>query len=136
MFVVKVVGDNGGVFELYVYFIVDEYGQVDVGCDLFVGGFYNGVLVMGLLWSMKFVLGQIKGFRLIKYDVMKLYVIELKCFNDYIVLREIFKQFMVFMIFLKGYMVDGVRCIFVKEGRICGILFLLLGNGFFLGNLK
>ena len=132
----KVVGDNGGVFESHAHFIADEHGQVDVGRDPSVGGSYSGVSAMGLLWSMKPAPGQIKGLRLIKHDVTKPYVIELKCFNDHIASRETSKQPMALTTFLKGYMADGVRRIPVKEGRIRGTLFLPLGNGPFPGNLK
>ena len=49
----RVVGDSGQVFESHAHFIADKHGQDEVDRDPSVGGSYNGVSAMGLLWSTR-----------------------------------------------------------------------------------
>lgn len=79
----NIVGDQGAVFESHAHYIANKDGEFDVCRDSSFGGSYNGVLPMGLLWSMKPAPGQREGLRLLKSDVTKPYNVELKCFDDH-----------------------------------------------------
>ncbi|PFX18585.1 bile acid-CoA:amino acid N-acyltransferase-like [Stylophora pistillata] len=130
----RVVGDRGQIFESHAHFIADKHGQVDVCRDPSVGGSYNGVSAMGLLWSMKPAPGQRKGIRLMKFDVTKPYNIALNCFDGHINPQE--SSSLVSLsskTFEKGYMADGVKRIPVREGRIHGTLFIPPDDGPFPG---
>ncbi|PFX24429.1 bile acid-CoA:amino acid N-acyltransferase-like [Stylophora pistillata] len=130
----RVVGDRGQVFQSHAHFIADKHGQVDVCRDPSVGGSYRGVSAMGLLWSMIPAPGQRKGIRLIKSDVTKPYNFALNCFDGHISPQESSSSKpLSSKTFEKGYMVNGVKRIPVKEGRIRGTLFLPPGDGPFPG---
>ena len=128
-----IVGDKGQVFQSHAHYIADKDGKVDVCRDSSLGGSYNGVSPMGLLWSMKPAPGQRKGVRMMKSDVTKPYNIFLNCFDGHLTLHESSLQPLSSGTFQKWYMADGVKRIPVREGRIRGTLFIPPGDGPFPG---
>ena len=131
----KIVGDKGKVFQSHAHYVADKEGEVDVCRDTSLGGSYSGVEPMGLLWSMKPEPGQRKGVRLLKSDVTKPYVVEVKCYNGHITPHESLASLrpLSSATFQKWYMADGVKRIPVREGRIRGSLFIPPGDGPFPG---
>ena len=100
-----------------------------------LGGSYSGVEPMGLLWSMKPAPGQRKGVRLLKSDVNKPYVVEVKCYDGHVTPHQSLAspRPLSSATFQKWYMADGVKRIPVREGRIRGSLFIPPGDGPFPG---
>ena len=131
----RIVGDKGEVFESHAHYVADNEGEVDVCSDKSLGGSYNGVEPMGLLWSMKPAPGQRKGVRLLKSDVTKPYVVEVTCYDGHVTPHESLAspRPLSSATFQKWYMADGVKRISVREGRIRGSLFIPPGDGPFPG---
>ena len=120
-------------FDSQAHYIANKDGRVDVCRDSSLGGSYSGVEPMGLLWSMKPAPGQRKGLRLFKTNVTKPYNVVLNCFDGHVIPHEGRLQPLSSGTFQKWHMVDGVKRIPVKEGRIRATLFIPPGDGPFPG---
>ena len=131
----RIVGDKGEAFQSHAHYVADKEREVNVCSDTSLGGSYGGVEPMGLLWSMKAAPGQRKGVRLLKSDVTKPYVVEVKCYNGHITPHESLAspRPLSSATFQEWYMADGVKRIPVREGRIRGTLFIPPGDGPFPG---
>lgn len=130
----RIQAENNEVFEAHAHFMACKNGEVDVCSDSSLGGSYSGISPMGLLWSMKPAPGQRKGLRLVKRDVTKPFIVELKCFDDHISSSKgPSEQPLSSVTFEKRYMADGVTRIVVNDGLFHGTLFIPPGDGPFPG---
>ncbi|XP_061098365.1 acyl-coenzyme A thioesterase 1 [Conger conger] len=103
----------------------DPRGEIRLDNDPSLGGSYSGVAPMGLFWSMRPETPHVK---LRKKDVLSPCLVDIEVHDSerqgHVLARETNQR---------GFMVEGLRRIPVKEGRIRGILFLPPGPGPFPG---
>ncbi|KAM9798072.1 acyl-coenzyme A thioesterase 1 [Neosynchiropus ocellatus] len=120
----KLVDDRGVVFKASAHYRADPSGQVDVSRSPSLGGSYTGVEPMGWLWSMT---PETPHSKLLKKNVLTPTLVELEALSaetGEVLARETHER---------GYMVDGMKRVPVKEGRIRGVLFIPPGKGPFPG---
>lgn len=131
------VADGGMTFQSYGHYLSDDTGHVHLQTAPSIGGTYDGVEPMGLLWSMKPVPGQRKGLRLMKKDVTEPYTVDVYLLRGLVDVRgkddlrnyEILDRRQM----LRFYQSPDVSAVPVKEGCLRGMLFLPPGPGPFPG---
>ncbi|KAE8636705.1 hypothetical protein XENTR_v10003095 [Xenopus tropicalis] len=123
--------EKGEIFQSRAFYISTMEGEVDLEEALATGGDFQGVLPMGLLWSLK---PTTPFFRLVKRDVMgSPFLIHLEVY-PYVVLLPSHKDIpSATQIIQRWYVTPGVQRYPVREGRIRGTLFLPPGEGPFPG---
>ncbi|KAJ8373758.1 hypothetical protein SKAU_G00043380 [Synaphobranchus kaupii] len=127
--------DDNDFWEAYGHYVCDDDGTVKVAEHACVGGSYQGIEPMGLLWSMKPVPGSRTGLRLRKKDVSTPMVVNISVYCGHI--SQGFGETMALACAVaeRWYMAPGVRRVDVTEGRVRGTLFLPPGPGPFPGIL-
>ncbi|XP_046878753.1 acyl-CoA thioesterase 18 isoform X1 [Hypomesus transpacificus] len=127
--------EDNDYWEAFGHYISDDSGTVTVSKDASVGGTYQGVESMGLLWSMVPVPGSRPGLRLRKKDVLSPLVVLMSVYEGH--LSEGFmKQLPLSTVCTeRWYTAPGVRRIDLDENSVKGTLFLPPGPGPFPGVL-
>ncbi|XP_076120682.1 acyl-CoA thioesterase 19 [Alosa pseudoharengus] len=122
-------------WEAFGHYISDDRGSVNVAKDASIGGSYDGVEPMGLLWSMKPIPGSRPGLRFRKKDVHTPLVVHLSVYRDH--MHEGFKdtKALACAVAERWYMAPGVQKVCITENGISGTLFLPPGPGPFPGLL-
>lgn len=122
-------------WEAFGHYVSDDSGTVTVSKDASVGGLYEGVEPMGLLWSMVPVPGSRTGLRLRKKDVLSPLVVLISVYSGH--LSEGFmKQLPLSSVSIeRWYIAPGVRRIDIQEKGVKGTLFIPPGPGPFPGVL-
>ncbi|KAJ0026665.1 hypothetical protein NQD34_017665 [Periophthalmus magnuspinnatus] len=117
----EVVDDRGIIFKATAQYRADERGCVDVSRAASLGGSYTGVEPMGLFWSM---LPETPHHKLLKKTVLTPMQVEISAMdggNGGEVLAS--------EINYREFMVEGMKRIPLKEGRLRGVLFVPPGPG-------
>lgn len=115
----RVVDDRGVTFKASALYKADETGQVDVSRAPSLRGSYTGVEPMGLFWSLA---PETEHSKLTKKDVLSPTDVEIQ------VLNEETGDLLASETNERGYMIEGMKRIPVKEGRIRGVLFVPPGR--------
>lgn len=113
------VDDRGVTFKASALYKADETGQVDVCRAPSLRGSYTGVEPMGLFWSLA---PETPHSKLTKKNVLSPTRVEIQ------VLNEETGDLLASETNERGYMIEGMRRIPVKEGRIRGVLFVPPGR--------
>lgn len=111
----KVVDDRGVVFKASALYRADEKGSVDVGSTPSLSGSYTGVEPMGLFWSLA---PEILHSKFTKKNVLSPTLVEIQAVsgeNGEVLASETNER---------RYMMEGMKRIPVREGRIRGVLFV------------
>ncbi|XP_041436562.1 acyl-coenzyme A amino acid N-acyltransferase 1 isoform X2 [Xenopus laevis] len=123
--------EKGAIFQSRAFYITTIEGEVDLEEASATGGDFQGVLPMGLLWSLK---PTTPFLRLIKRDVMgSPFLIHLEVYPYLVVLPSPKDTPCAAQIIERWYVTPGVQRYNVREGRIRGTLFLPPGEGPFPG---
>lgn len=120
----KLVDDRGVTFKASALYKADETGLVDVSRAPSLGGSYTGVEPMGLFWAMA---PETPHSKLTKKNVLSPVLVDIDALNaetGELLASETNER---------GFMVEGMKRIPVKEGRIRGVLFVPPGKGPFPG---
>ncbi|KAM3870189.1 peroxisomal succinyl-coenzyme A thioesterase-like [Diretmus argenteus] len=127
--------EDGDDWEAFGHYTTDTAGTVDVTKDPCLGGTYDGVEPMGLLWSMRPVPGSRPALRLRKLDVQTPMVVTVSVYQGH--QSEGFKAHPVLasVVVERWYMAPSVRRVDITEGGVTGTLFLPPGPGPFPGIL-
>lgn len=111
----KVVDDRGMVFKASAFYMADENGSVDVCRAPSVSGSYTGVEPMGLFWSLA---PESLHNKFTKKNVLTPTMVEIQAVNDEngeVLVSETSER---------QYMMEGMKRIPVRDGRIRGVLFI------------
>uniref|UniRef100_A0A4W5QUT1 Acyl-CoA thioesterase 19 n=1 Tax=Hucho hucho TaxID=62062 RepID=A0A4W5QUT1_9TELE len=127
--------DDGDYWEAFGHYVSDATGLVNVANDSSLGGTYDGVKPMGLLWSMRPVPGSRIGLRLRKKEVHTPMLVHISVYRGH--MSQGFKEQVALasVVTERWYMSPGVRRVDITEGGITGTLFLPPGPGPFPGVL-
>uniref|UniRef100_A0A3Q2XHZ5 Acyl-coenzyme A thioesterase 1-like n=1 Tax=Hippocampus comes TaxID=109280 RepID=A0A3Q2XHZ5_HIPCM len=120
----RLVDDKGVIFKASALYQADEKGLVDVSSTPSLGGSYTGVEPMGLWWSMR---PDTPHKKLVKKNVLSPTLVEIAVHNGATgekIASEINER---------QYMMEGMKRIPVREGRVRGVLFIPPGEGPFPG---
>ncbi|XP_061099463.1 acyl-coenzyme A thioesterase 1-like [Conger conger] len=121
----KLTDDKGVTFKSSGTYKADPRGEIRLDSHPSLGGSYSGVEPMGLFWSMRPEMPHVK---LRKRDALSPCLVHIEVHDSerqgHVLARETNAR---------GFMVEGLRRIPIKEGRIRGILFLPPGPGPFPG---
>ncbi|KAL0968095.1 hypothetical protein UPYG_G00262350 [Umbra pygmaea] len=121
--------EDGDYWEAYGHYVSDDSGLVNVESNVSLGGTYDGLEPMGLLWSMKPVPGSRTGLRLRKKEIQTPVVVHISVyrghmsqgFNEQVALASVVTE--------RWYMAPGIRRVDITEGGVSGTLFLPPGLG-------
>uniref|UniRef100_A0A3P8YKA6 Acyl-CoA thioesterase 19 n=1 Tax=Esox lucius TaxID=8010 RepID=A0A3P8YKA6_ESOLU len=121
--------DDGDLWEAFGHYVSDATGLVNVDSNASLGGTYDGLEPMGLLWSMRPVPGSRLGLRLRKKEVNTPVVVTISVyrghmgqgFNEQTALASVVAE--------RWYMAPGVRRLDITEAGVTGTLFLPSGPG-------
>uniref|UniRef100_A0A4W5R6K0 Acyl-CoA thioesterase 19 n=1 Tax=Hucho hucho TaxID=62062 RepID=A0A4W5R6K0_9TELE len=121
--------DDGDYWEAFGHYVSDATGLVNVANDSSLGGTYDGVKPMGLLWSMRPVPGSRIGLRLRKKEVHTPMLVHISVYRGH--MSQGFKEQVALasVVTERWYMSPGVRRVDITEGGITGTLFLPPGPG-------
>ncbi|XP_033823798.1 acyl-coenzyme A thioesterase 5-like [Periophthalmus magnuspinnatus] len=116
-------------WEAFGHYICDSTGSVNLCEDLSLGGTYEGVEPMGLLWSLRPVPGSKPGLRLRKSNVETPLKVTVSVYQGH--LTEGFPEHRALAAVLveRWYMAPGVQRIPVTEHNLTATLFLPPGPG-------
>ncbi|XP_077408508.1 acyl-coenzyme A thioesterase 1-like [Vanacampus margaritifer] len=120
----RLVDDKEVIFKASALYQADKKGLVDVSSAPSLGGSYTGVEPMGLWWSMA---PETPHRKLVKKNVVTPTVVEIAAHN--VVTGEMIAS----ETNQREYMMEGMRRIPVREGRVRGVLFIPPGEGPFPG---
>ncbi|XP_037100989.1 acyl-coenzyme A thioesterase 1 isoform X2 [Syngnathus acus] len=120
----RLVDDKGVIFKASALYQADENGLVDVSSGLSLGGSYTGVEPMGLWWSMA---PGTPHKKFVKKNVLTPTLVEIAVHNSGT------GEMLVSETNEREYMMEGMRRIPVREGRVRGVLFIPPGTGPFPG---
>ncbi|XP_031419984.1 acyl-CoA thioesterase 19 [Clupea harengus] len=122
-------------WEAFGHYISDDRGCVNVAKDASIGGSYDGVEPMGLLWSMKPIPGSRPGLRLRKKEVHTPLVVNISVYQGH--MNERFKdtRALACAVAERWYMAPGVQRVGITTNGLKGTLFLPPGAGPFPGLL-
>ncbi|XP_035257641.1 peroxisomal succinyl-coenzyme A thioesterase-like [Anguilla anguilla] len=121
--------DDDDVWHAYGHYVSDDEGTVKVAEHVCVGGSYEGMEPMGLLWSMKPVPGSRTEVRLRKTDVSQPMVVHISVYHGHISQGFGEAGAVARVVAERWYMAPGVRRLDVTEGKVRGTLFLPPGPG-------
>ncbi|XP_077408512.1 acyl-coenzyme A thioesterase 1 isoform X2 [Vanacampus margaritifer] len=122
----SLVDDKGVIFKASALYQADEKGLVDVSSAPSLGGSYTGVEPMGLWWSMG---PETPHKKFVKKNVLSPTRVEIAVHiggTGEMLASETNER---------EYMIEGMRRIPVREGRVRGVLFVPPGKGPFPGIL-
>ncbi|XP_078521481.1 acyl-coenzyme A amino acid N-acyltransferase 2-like [Lissotriton helveticus] len=123
--------EKGVAFSSKAFYRADEDGELDLDQASATGGYYRGVVPMGLIWFLK----PEKPYRqLVKRDVMgSPFRITLDLYDSFQTVPSHEVQPMASQTVERWYATPGVQRIPIKDGRVRGALFLPPGNHKFPG---
>ncbi|KAM6973325.1 acyl-coenzyme A thioesterase 3-like [Aplochiton taeniatus] len=127
--------DDGDFWEAFGHYVSDSSGVVNAVDEASLGGTYDGVDPMGLIWSMRPVPGSRNGLRLRKHEVLSPYIVHISAYKGH--LSRGFKEqtALASVVVERWYMAPGVRRVQIAEGGLIATLFLPPGPGPFPGLL-
>ncbi|KAK9976108.1 hypothetical protein ABG768_021314 [Culter alburnus] len=116
-------------WEAFGHYISDEHGIVTVAKDVSLGGTYEGIEQMGLLWSMRPIPGSRSGLRLRKTNVLTPMVIHISVYSGH--LSQGFSEItpLATGVTERWYVAPGVERVNIREKGVRGALFLPPGPG-------
>ncbi|KAG8454823.1 hypothetical protein GDO86_001153 [Hymenochirus boettgeri] len=122
--------DKGNLFHSQAFYFTDVKGEVDLEHASATGGDFQGVLPMGLLWSLK----SPTLLRLMKRDIMgSPFYVHLELYFNKVMFPSSNDVPVAVKIIERWYVAPGVQRINVRDGRVRGALFLPKGEGPFPG---
>ncbi|MCI4381841.1 hypothetical protein PGIGA_G00256650 [Pangasianodon gigas] len=116
-------------WEGFGHYISDDSGTVTVSKDASLGGSYDGVKPMGLLWSMKPIPGSRTGLRLRKKDVQAQSDVHISVYKDHLTHGFQEKAPIASVVAQRWYMAPGVQRVDVTDKGLKGTLFIPPGPG-------
>ncbi|KAJ1166776.1 hypothetical protein NDU88_007172 [Pleurodeles waltl] len=118
--------EKGVTFRSKAFYSADEDGKLDLDQASAKGGYYRGVVPMGLIWFLR----PEKPYRqLVKRDVIgSPFRITLDLYNSFQMMPVHEVQPIASQTVERWYVTPGVQRIPIKEGRVRGALFLPPGN--------
>ncbi|XP_041705424.1 acyl-coenzyme A thioesterase 1 [Coregonus clupeaformis] len=122
-------------WEAFGHYVSDAQGRVTVAKAPSVGGTYEGVEPMGLLWSMRPVPGSRTGLRLRKKELHTPMVVHISVYRGHMSQGFREQAALASVVTERWYMAPGVRRVDITEGGVTGTLFLPPGPGPFPGVL-
>ncbi|XP_064872558.1 acyl-coenzyme A thioesterase 1-like [Oncorhynchus nerka] len=122
-------------WEAFGHYVSDAQGRVTVFKDPSLGGTYEGVEPMGLMWSMRPIPGSRPELRLRKKEVHTPMVVHISVYRGH--MSQGFREQVALasVVTERWYMAPGVRRVDITEGGVTGTLFLPPGPGPFPGVL-
>nr|XP_023694720.1 acyl-coenzyme A thioesterase 4-like isoform X1 [Paramormyrops kingsleyae] len=127
--------EDGDFWEAFGFYVSDADGRVTADRHESLGGTYEGVEPMGLLWSLRPVPGSRTGLRLRKKHVASPMVVCISMYEGHVSQRFGELVALACAVTERWYMGPGVRRVDVREGGVTGTLFLPQGPGPFAGVL-
>ncbi|XP_071369067.1 acyl-coenzyme A thioesterase 1-like [Centroberyx affinis] len=127
--------EDGDDWEAFGHYVTDVTGTVDVTKDPSLGGTYDGVEPMGLLWSLRPVPGSRPGLRFRKRDVQTPMEVQVSVYQGHQTEGFGERAVLASVPVERWYMAPGVRRVVLTEGGLSGTLFLPPGPGPFPGLL-
>uniref|UniRef100_W5NGJ7 Acyl-coenzyme A thioesterase 1-like n=2 Tax=Lepisosteus oculatus TaxID=7918 RepID=W5NGJ7_LEPOC len=127
--------EDNDFWEAFGHYVSDAKGTVKVAEMESLGGSFEGVEPMGLLWSMKPVPGSRPGLRFRKKDVHNPVAVRISVYAGHISNGFKEKPALAYTITERWYIAPGVSRVDVKNNGIRGTLFLPPGPGPFPGIL-
>uniref|UniRef100_A0A8C9WK24 Bile acid-CoA:amino acid N-acyltransferase-like n=1 Tax=Scleropages formosus TaxID=113540 RepID=A0A8C9WK24_SCLFO len=121
--------EDNNYWEAFGYYVSDAKGAVKVAEDASVGGTYEGIEAMGLLWSMRPEPGSKPGLRLRKENVESPVVVQISVYKGH--LSQGFRKQVALACSTveRWYMAPGVQRVDVTDPEVRGTLFLPPGPG-------
>ncbi|KAI5627043.1 peroxisomal acyl-CoA thioesterase 2b like 3 [Silurus asotus] len=121
--------EDGDFWEAFGHYVSDETGHIKVSKDPSLGGSYEGVEPMGLLWSMKPIPGSRTGLRLRKKDVQTPTNVHISVYKDHLTQAFQEKPHVASVVAQQWYMAPGVQRVDVTQKGLMGTLFIPPGPG-------
>ncbi|MCJ8735951.1 hypothetical protein PDJAM_G00253440 [Pangasius djambal] len=121
--------EDGDFWEGFGHYVSDDSGTVTVSKDASLGGSYDGVKPMGLLWSMKPIPGSRTGLRFRKKDVYMPIDVHISVYEDH--LNEGFqeKRPIASVVAQRWYTAPGIQRVNVTEKGLKATLYIPPGPG-------
>ncbi|MCJ8735949.1 hypothetical protein PDJAM_G00253420 [Pangasius djambal] len=120
--------EDGDFWEGFGHYVSDDSGTVTVSKDASLGGSYDGVKPMGLLWSMKPIPGSRTGLRLRKKDVQAQADVHISVYKDHLTHGFQEKPPIAAVVAQRWYMAPGVQRVDVTDKGLKGTLFIPPGT--------
>ncbi|XP_060742719.1 bile acid-CoA:amino acid N-acyltransferase-like [Tachysurus vachellii] len=121
--------EDGDFWEGFGHYVSNETGNVTVSKDTSLGGSYDGVEPMGLLWSMRPIPGSRTGLRYRKKDVQAQTDLHISVYKGQLTDRFQEKTPIASVVAQRWYMAPGVLRVDVTEKGLKGTLFIPPGPG-------
>uniref|UniRef100_A0A8B9LXH6 Acyl-CoA thioesterase 4 n=1 Tax=Astyanax mexicanus TaxID=7994 RepID=A0A8B9LXH6_ASTMX len=121
--------EDGDFWEAFGHYKSDASGSVKVSEDVSLGGSYDGLEPMGLLWSMRPIPGSRKGLRFRNKDVFKPIEVHISVYEGHLTKWFKEKQALASVVAERWYSSPGVQRIDVREKGLKGTLFIPPGPG-------
>ncbi|XP_066579563.1 peroxisomal succinyl-coenzyme A thioesterase isoform X3 [Amia ocellicauda] len=121
--------EDSDFWEAFGHYVSDGKGTVKVAEDVSLGGSYDGLEPMGLLWSMKPAPGSRPGLRFRKKDVNTPLVMRIYVYKGH--MRDGFnaESALACAVTERSYMAPGVRRTEISQDGVLGTLFVPPGPG-------
>ncbi|XP_036131109.1 putative acyl-coenzyme A thioesterase 6 isoform X2 [Molossus molossus] len=119
--------EKGTLFRAQAHYRADAGGELDLTRAPALGGSFEGLEPMGLLWALE---GEKPFFRLVKRDVQTPFVVELEVLDGH---EPDGGRLLGRAVHERGFLAPGVRREPVRAGRVRATLFLPPGEGPFPG---
>ncbi|XP_066579567.1 acyl-coenzyme A thioesterase 1 isoform X2 [Amia ocellicauda] len=121
--------EDSDFWEAFGHYVSDGKGTVKVAEDVSLGGSYDGLEPMGLLWSMKPVPGSRPGLRFRKKDVCTPVVVRIAVYTGHIGDGFTEASALARAVTERSYMAPGVCRTDIRQGGVRGTLFVPPGPG-------
>ncbi|XP_062317866.1 bile acid-CoA:amino acid N-acyltransferase-like isoform X2 [Osmerus eperlanus] len=121
--------DDGDFWESFGHYVSDASGLVNGANDASLGGTYDGVEPMGLLWSLRPVPGSRPGLRLRKKEVHTPLLVRISVYKGHVSQGFGERAALASVVVERWYMAPGVSRVVFTEGAVRGTLFLPPGPG-------
>lgn len=121
--------EDGDFWEAFGHYVSNDLGTVTVSEDASLGGSYDGVQPMGLLWSMKPIPGSRTGLRFRKKDTYTPVDVYMSVYEDH--LNEGFREKppVASVVAERWYVAPGVQRVNVTEKGLNAALYIPTGPG-------
>ncbi|MBN3298397.1 ACOT3 thioesterase, partial [Amia calva] len=121
--------EDSDFWEAFGHYVSDGKGTVKVAEDVSLGGSYDGLEPMGLLWSMKPAPGNKPGLRFRKTDVCTPVVVRIAVYTGHIGDGFTEASALARAVTERSYMAPGVRRTDIRQSGVRGTLFVPPGPG-------
>ncbi|XP_053369886.1 bile acid-CoA:amino acid N-acyltransferase-like [Clarias gariepinus] len=121
--------EDGDFWEGFGHYVSDKAGNVSVSEDASLGGSYDGVEAMGLLWSMKPIPGSRTGLRFRKKDVKTPLDVHISVYENHLNKGFQEKPPMASVVVQRWYISPGIQRVEVTEHDLKAVLFIPPGPG-------